>query len=112
MSTIIILELVETSLLYNSKSYHLPWFVNRVQHLSLRYNGITDVGAEQLAKALGTAQMQNMKLLSLNLNGNKITDKGVQFFATVSHNIEILWMFLICNPDSLLNVYCTLILFK
>ncbi|KAK2186113.1 hypothetical protein NP493_214g00022 [Ridgeia piscesae] len=53
-----------------------------VQHLSLRYNGITDIGAEHLGKALGTVQFQNMKLLTLNLNGNKITDKGVQFFAT------------------------------
>ena len=59
-------------------------FACRVQHLSLRYNGITDVGADLLGKALGTVQTQNMKLLSLNLNGNKITDKGAQSFATVS----------------------------
>jgi len=68
-----------------SSCSHLQLFAYRVQHLSLRYNGITDIGAEHLGKALGTVQFQNMKLLTLNLNGNKITDKGVQFFATVSH---------------------------
>ena len=55
-----------------------------MQHLSLRYNKITDTGAELLGKALGTPQKQNMRLLSLNLNGNQITDTGATHLADVS----------------------------
>jgi hypothetical protein len=54
-----------------------------VQHLSVRYNGITAKGSELLGKALGNTTVQNTKLLSLNLNGNKVTDAGVQHLATV-----------------------------
>ena len=55
----------------------------RVQYLSLRYNNITDKGAELLGVALGTPQLQNTKLLNLNLNGNTITDAGVAHLAKV-----------------------------
>jgi len=55
----------------------------RVQHLSLRYNGITDVGAEHIGSALGNVTQQNQKLLSLNLTGNKIGDAGARHLADV-----------------------------
>ncbi len=55
----------------------------RVQHLSLRYNGITDVGAERLGQALGTTNKQNSRLLSLNLTGNRLTDAGAGHIAQV-----------------------------
>ena len=37
-----------------------------------------------LGKALGTPQKQNTRLVSLNLNGNQITDKGAAHLADVS----------------------------
>ena len=52
-----------------------------VQHLSLHYNRISDVGAESLGKALGSAQKQNTRLIPLNLNGNRITDTGAGHLA-------------------------------
>ena len=55
----------------------------RIQHLSLRYNGITDVGAERIGSALGSLAQQNQKLLSLNLAGNKIGDVGASHIANV-----------------------------
>jgi len=55
----------------------------RVQHLSLRYNGITDVGAERIGSALGTFTRQNQNLMSVNLAGNKIGDVGVCHIAKV-----------------------------
>jgi len=55
----------------------------RVQHLSLRYSGITDVGAERIGSALGNLTRQNEKLLSLNLAGNKISDTGAGHLADV-----------------------------
>ena len=57
----------------------------RVQHLSLRYNRISDVGAESLGKTLGSAQKQNTRLISLNLNGNRITDTGAGHLAQVTN---------------------------
>ena len=57
----------------------------RVQHLSLRYNRISDVGAESLGKTLGSAQKQNTRLISLNLNGNQITDTGAGHLAQVTN---------------------------
>ena len=54
-----------------------------LHHLSLRYNGITDRGAEELGRLLGSPTRSNQKLLSLNLNGNRITDKGLAFIAEV-----------------------------
>ena len=55
-----------------------------VQHLSLRYNGITAVGARLLGTCLGTLAYQNQKLLSLNLNGNCVGDEGARALAEVS----------------------------
>lgn len=52
-----------------------------VQHLSLRYNCITDKGAQLLGDAIGTLVQQNQKLLTLNLTGNRITDEGVKSLA-------------------------------
>ena len=59
-------------------------FIVSVQHLSLRYNNITDVGASLLGTAFGTVSQQNQKLLSINLNGNHITDVGAESLAGVS----------------------------
>jgi Ran GTPase-activating protein (RanGAP) involved in mRNA processing and transport len=59
-------------------------FALRVQQLSLRYNGITDAGAETIGAALSTIARQNLKLVSLNLAGNKITDKGASHLAKVT----------------------------
>ncbi|XP_050396930.1 leucine-rich repeat-containing protein 71 isoform X3 [Patella vulgata] len=47
-----------------------------VQNVSLRYCSITDKGADSIGTALGSAKKSNTKLLSLNLNGNQITDVG------------------------------------
>lgn len=52
-----------------------------VQNLSLRYCDITDFGAENLGRVLGTSEKQNQKLISLDLTGNKITDKGAEYLA-------------------------------
>lgn len=65
-----------------SESWHLLLNdTSPVQNMSLRYCGITDVGAESLGKTLGTTEKQNQKLLSLNLAGNKITDRGAEHIA-------------------------------
>ena len=50
----------------------------------MRYNQITDKGAELIGVELGTPQQANLKLLSLNLNGNSITDVGVAHLAKVN----------------------------
>ena len=55
----------------------------RVQQLSLRHNGITDIGAKQIGLSLGNFTRQNQKLVSLNLTGNKIGDMGVCHIAEV-----------------------------
>jgi len=55
----------------------------RVQQLSLRYNGITDIGAVGIGLALGNVMRQNQKLLFLNLTGNKIGDVGAHHIADV-----------------------------
>jgi len=52
-----------------------------VQHLSLRYNNITDRAILAMGKLLGDVNMQNQKLLSLNLNGNQCTDEGCKAIA-------------------------------
>jgi len=58
-----------------------------VQQLSLRYSGITDVGAERIGSALGNVTRQNQKLLSLNLAGNKIGDAGARHLADVRFSL-------------------------
>ena len=55
-----------------------------ITHLSLRYNRITDLGCIEMGKQLGTPQRSNLKLLSLNLNGNAIADKGMEALAQVN----------------------------
>ena len=67
----------------------MPFFLciflaGSVQNLSLRYNCITDKGAQLLGQALGTATHSNQKLVSLNLNGNRISDVGAEHLARVS----------------------------
>ena len=52
--------------------------------MSLRYNNISDLGAANLGKALGTVAQQNQKLISLNLNGNHIGNDGAEALAGVS----------------------------
>jgi hypothetical protein len=44
-----------------------------IQLLALRFNGITDVGAEAMSRALET----NSSLTELGLNSNHITDEGI-----------------------------------
>lgn len=64
----------------------MVFLFSSVQHLSLRYCNITDAGAENIGKAIGTTEKQNQKLLSLNLTGNKIADVGAEHLANVSTN--------------------------
>jgi len=52
-----------------------------VVHLSLRYCGITSLGARYLGEALGCAAVQNGRLLSLDLAGNHVGDAGVSHLA-------------------------------
>ncbi|XP_064635865.1 leucine-rich repeat-containing protein 71-like isoform X4 [Lineus longissimus] len=52
-----------------------------IQHLSLRHNSITDHGAKLLGTALGTVHKTNVKLISLNLNSNQISDEGATSLA-------------------------------
>jgi len=53
-------------------------------HLSLRYNQISDAGAEHLGRCLGNVTSLNTHLLTLNLAGNRITDVGARHIANVS----------------------------
>lgn len=54
---------------------------SQLLHLTLRHNGITDIGAALIAQALGGLKSSNSKLLSLNLAGNSITDVGARHLA-------------------------------
>lgn len=63
---------------------HVTTACFRLQNLSLRHCGVTDAGAEKLGKSLGNPQKYNLKLLSLNLTGNRITDVGAEHLAKVS----------------------------
>ncbi|CAD5114272.1 DgyrCDS3414 [Dimorphilus gyrociliatus] len=54
---------------------------SNIQQLSLRHCSINDKGAENLAKSLGSLHKTNNKLVSLNLNGNFITDQGASSLA-------------------------------
>ena len=67
-------------------------FVFRVQNLSLRYNSITEKGAALLGEALGGAKKCNTKLLTLNLNGNRVSDAGAQHLAKVHTSMFILYI--------------------
>jgi len=70
----------------------LRFTFNRVQNLSLRHCGITNLGAENIGKALGTSIKANLKLVSLNLAGNRISDAGAEHIAIVSCYISQLFM--------------------
>ena len=50
-------------------------------NLSLRYCGITALGAKYLGESLGSATQQNTRLQSLDLAGNKISDSGATYLA-------------------------------
>jgi hypothetical protein len=54
-----------------------------LQNLSLRSSQIDDEKAEAISYALGGLKRQNKKLLTLNLNSNKIADKGAIALARV-----------------------------
>ena len=56
---------------------------NRIQNLSLRHCGITDKGAIMIGRCLGSTKRSNVKLISLNLANNKITDVGMEEIAQV-----------------------------
>lgn len=53
----------------------------QIQHLSLRNNKITDIGAIQIGKSLGTASVASPELLTLNLGFNHIGDEGAKAIA-------------------------------
>ena len=57
----------------------------RVQNLSLRHCGITDKGAIMIGRCLGSTKRSNVKLISLNLANNKITDAGLEEIAQVKN---------------------------
>ena len=52
-----------------------------VLHLSLRYCGITALGAKFIGDSLGSASRQNTRLLSLDLAGNHVSDAGATHLA-------------------------------
>ena len=56
---------------------------NRIQSLSLRHCGITDKGAIMIGRCLGSMKKSNVKLISLNLANNRITDVGMEEIAQV-----------------------------
>nr|CAB3263533.1 leucine-rich repeat-containing protein 71 [Phallusia mammillata] len=52
-----------------------------LQHLSLRNNKITDIGAKQISQCLGQNGSQNRCLTTLNLSYNHIADEGAKHLA-------------------------------
>ncbi|KAL3862655.1 hypothetical protein ACJMK2_008609 [Sinanodonta woodiana] len=56
--------------------YELIQDESPIVNLSLRHCGITDEGATMIGRCLGSTKKSNVKLLSLNLSNNKISDKG------------------------------------
>lgn len=54
---------------------------SNVQYLSLRNNGLNDIGIQYLSCALGELKRANTKLFSLNLNSNSISDEGARYLA-------------------------------
>lgn len=52
-----------------------------IQHLSLRNNQITDIGAAKIGKALGPPDQPPRELLNLNLAFNRISDDGAKEIA-------------------------------
>ncbi len=69
---------------FNLFLFSIDFNLYRILHLSLRYCDIHDTGAERLANALGNISTQNWKLLTLNLSGNRIGDRGAISLATVN----------------------------
>merc|ERR1711963_902249 len=69
-----------------------------IQNLSLRHCKITDKGAAGIGRSLGTAKVQNTKLLSLNLTGNDIGDPGAESLAGgLRMNRSLMSLTLTCN---------------
>ncbi|XP_072917292.1 leucine-rich repeat-containing protein 71 isoform X2 [Hemitrygon akajei] len=65
----------------------------KIQHLTLRNNQIDDVGAKLIGEALSTPRKCNKTLLTLNLNFNHITDKGIGYIAEgLRLNRSLLWL--------------------
>ncbi|XP_074661954.1 leucine-rich repeat-containing protein 71-like [Tubulanus polymorphus] len=52
-----------------------------LQNLSLRHNGITDKGARGIGQQLGHINHSNNKIISLNLNNNRISDEGAIYIS-------------------------------
>lgn len=52
-----------------------------IQHLSLRNNQITDIGAAKIGKAVGSADQPPLELLNLSLAFNQISDDGAREIA-------------------------------
>ena len=61
--------------------------LNSVQNLSLKHCGITDKGAVMIGRCLGSIKRSNVKLISLNLANNKITDAGLDEIAQVGKRL-------------------------
>lgn len=53
----------------------------QIQHLSLRNNQITDIGAVKIGESLGSASVASPELLTLNLGFNHIGDVGAKSIA-------------------------------
>lgn len=53
----------------------------QIQHLSLRNNKITDIGATKIGKSLGSASVASPELLTLNLGFNHVGDDGAKAIA-------------------------------
>ena len=67
----------------------ISFVLNSVQNLSLRHCGITDKGAVMIGRCLGSIKRSNVKLISLNLANNKITDAGLDEIAQVCISLLI-----------------------
>ncbi|XP_051901842.1 leucine-rich repeat-containing protein 71 [Pristis pectinata] len=66
---------------------------SQLQHLTLRNNQIDDVGAKLIGEALSTTKKCNRTLLTLSLNFNHITDKGIGYIADgLRLNRSLLWL--------------------
>ncbi|XP_062888818.1 leucine-rich repeat-containing protein 71 isoform X2 [Mobula hypostoma] len=77
---------------------HQPYYLlmnedSQIQHLTLRNNQIDDVGAKLIGEALSTPRKCNKTLLTLSLNFNHITDKGMGYIADgLRLNRSLLWL--------------------
>ncbi|ESN99786.1 hypothetical protein HELRODRAFT_176552 [Helobdella robusta] len=73
---------------------------NQIRHLSLRHNDISDEVCRAIGLALGSLadNQSNLRLVSLNLSGNKVTDLGAEFIANgLKRNRTLLFLDLSSN---------------